>query len=213
MFPLQQLTLQHRTVTTTITQFTTDPPRATNKLMVRANTTIGAHIQNETIKPSKIPKYATRACSNAAEYSSACACWDRVAPTKTTLPRSTVTATKTVRGNVSCSPASTAAAGRGKDKAHFPCSRQWGTCSCLYSGNDPVCVRVGSFTSGRGKITKGPCEKAKECNAHGECEDKGSVCVFDDSCSCGKRRCYKAAVGGCDYQHLPFEDFMMMKAP
>lgn len=58
----------------------------------------------------------------------------------------------------------------------------------------------GAYGSGNG-----PCEKSKECNARGGCDEKGMICVYDGSCKCGKRRCYKAAPRGCEYQGLPMD--------
>lgn len=52
----------------------------------------------------------------------------------------------------------------------------------------------------------GPCADFDECDAEGGCKD-GFACVYDGSCKCGKRRCYKAAPNGCDYQGLPIDDF------
>lgn len=79
-------------------------------------------------------------------------------------------------------------------------------CSCLRTDKDgDVCVRIGDY--GNGKYGSGPCEKSKECNAKGGCDEPGMMCVYDGSCKCGKKRCYKAAPNGCDYQGLPMEGF------
>lgn len=73
-------------------------------------------------------------------------------------------------------------------------------------------MRVGPFVGpGNGNMTSGPCAEAKECDARGGCEDEGHVCVFDGSCGCGKRRCYRAARDGCEYQGLPMEEAFEMK--
>lgn len=79
-------------------------------------------------------------------------------------------------------------------------------CSCLRSGEQDVCVRIGAFFGDRagsagGNVT-GPCAANKECGVDDEC-DPGFICVYDGSCACGKKRCYRAAPNGCDYQGLP----------
>lgn len=161
-----------------------------------------------TVTPTAIPSFATGHCSEADQFSSACACWGNVTGGTTTLSQPTVTATTIVYSDVGCGPAATAVAG--VNGTHFPCSRRWGTCSCLFSGENEVCVRVGTFESGR-NLTSGPCDTAKECDPFGGCEDEGHICVHDDSCGCGKRRCYRAAPEGCDYQGLPIEEIMVLK--
>lgn len=82
-------------------------------------------------------------------------------------------------------------------------------CSCLRSGDQDVCVRVGRFpddiASGGMRNATGPCAANKECGIDEEC-DAGFICVYDGSCACGKKRCYRAAPDGCGYQGLPIEN-------
>ncbi|KAH8173919.1 hypothetical protein LIA77_05338 [Sarocladium implicatum] len=193
------------TVTQTITKYTTRGPRTTKYPKIRANvanTTIVPEGIETTILPESVPTFAAEQCSSAGQFSSACACWANVTASTTTLPRSTATETTTTYRNVGCGPAATAVS---KSK-QFPCSRQWGMCSCLRSEKDgDVCVRVGDY--GSGKHDSGPCENSKECNAKGGCDEPGMMCVYDGSCKCGKKRCYKAAADGCDYQGLPMDGF------
>lgn len=120
----------------------------------------------------------------------------------TTLPASTATVTSTVWHDIACGPAAPAVVpGNG---SYFPCSRQWGTCSCLRSGAEDVCVRVGPFMGSEGNMT-GPCADFDECDVDEGCPSQ-HVCVYDGSCLCGKRRCYKAAPRGCEYQGLPIDE-------
>lgn len=72
-------------------------------------------------------------------------------------------------------------------------------------------MRVGPFGGMYGNLNRGPCQEGEECDAQGGCQE-GHVCVFDASCKCGKRRCYRAARDGCEYQGLPMEEAVELKA-
>lgn len=188
---------------TTITKYTTEIPDSST-VGSTVNITSTSQSLDQTIVPSAVPTFATNHCSDSGQFSSACACWANATASTITLPVPTVTATQTEYADVSCSPAVTAI---GPDaESAFPCSRRWGTCSCLRSGDDEVCVRVGPFLGAGGNMTSGPCSSARECDVDGECE-KGYICIFDGSCGCGKRRCYRAAPRGCEYQGVPIEEF------
>ncbi|CAM1504263.1 Fc.00g018540.m01.CDS01 [Cosmosporella sp. VM-42] len=193
------------TTTTTVSLYTTSlPPSNTISLARRIiNTTSLTRDHNETIRPTRVPTYATGHCPSSGQYSSACSCWTAVTPSTTTLPTPTVTMTTTRYFDVACEPAATGVSGADR----FPCSAQWGMCSCLKSGEQDVCVRVGAFTGDRGgggNVT-GPCAANKECGVDDECEAR-HICVYDGSCACGKKRCYRAAPNGCGYQGLPIDD-------
>lgn len=183
------------------------------KADVEGMTAINASVlAAETITPESVPTFAAKECPSAGQFSSACACWANITAATTTLARSTATTTTTTYLDVGCSPAATAVS----KSAQFPCSRQWGMCSCLRSEEDgDVCVKVGQFGMGGGPgygSGHGPCEKSKECNAKGGCDDPGMMCVYDGSCKCGKRRCYKAAPRGCEYQGIDMDDSKRHKA-
>ena len=194
-------------MTSTFTSYTTDTANVPTISTFEYNTTITS-VRDTTIIPTFVPTFARGQCDASGQFSSACNCWANATAANTTLPRPTVTETATVYAEVGCGPAATNVAGG--NGTHFPCSRQWGTCSCLFSDDEEVCVRVGTFDGGR-NLTAGPCDAVKECDAFGGCEDEDHICVFDGSCGCGKRRCYKAAPNGCDYQGLPIEEIDMLK--
>lgn len=198
-----------RTVTTTIHKYTTKLPQTTTATTtvttsrIRGNTSASATPGlNQTIVYGPVPAFATAQCPEAGQFASACRCWASVSTRTMAVSASTVTTTTTAWHNVGCGPAATAV---GSKSSFFPCSRQWGTCSCLKSGVQDICVRIGPFL-GEGRNMTGPCADFDECDAEGGCKD-GFACVYDGSCKCGKRRCYKAAPNGCDYQGLPIDDF------
>ncbi|KAK0384463.1 hypothetical protein NLU13_8549 [Sarocladium strictum] len=195
------------TVTRVVTKYTTQLPDTTSHVPASIPLAISANnsvLKDKITLPSVVPVFASEKCPSAGQFSSACACWTNITASTTTLPRSTSTATRTTYLDVSCSPAATAVS----KAQQFPCSRQWGMCSCLTSEEDgDVCVRVGEFGVGGGGYGggQGPCEKSKECNSKGGCDEKGTICVYDGSCKCGKRRCYRAAPRGCEYQGMPMD--------
>ncbi|KAK7210387.1 hypothetical protein V2G26_017565 [Clonostachys chloroleuca] len=177
---------------------------ASSPTSFRANATetVPYYGYDQTVVPSIVPTFATSQCPEPSRFSSACSCWVSVTASTTTVSAPTVTVTATRVDDVGCGPAATAVApGNG---SYFPCSRQWGTCSCLKSGNQAVCVRIGPYL-GDGRNMTGPCGDFEECGSDGNCRS-GYLCVFDASCECGRRRCYRAAPRGCDYQGLPPEE-------
>lgn len=185
---------------------------------------------NATQVVASIPTRISRYCSDLDEFTSACRCWNEVTPSTNTLPTptATVTAIPTTWGmdRTGCDPAETAVS----DNTRFKCSHHWGMCSCLKGFNSlganegqndtihglkqalqnntaqyhsAVCVHVGPYLDNEGNDIDGtgPCSRAQECGSDGECDaDQGTVCVYDGSCECGKRRCYKEVSDGCIYQ-------------
>ncbi|CAH0037589.1 unnamed protein product [Clonostachys solani] len=201
------------TITSTIFKYTTTNVRGVvvrdeptnssgsklSSFRANATETVPYSGYDQTVVPSMVPTFATSQCPEPGRFSSACSCWASVTASTTTMSAPTVTVTATRVDDVGCGPAATAVApGNG---SYFPCSRQWGTCSCLKSGNQAVCVRVGPYL-GDGRNMTGPCGDFDECDSDGNCRN-GYLCVFDASCECGRRRCYRAAPKGCDYQGLP----------
>ncbi|KAK5995597.1 hypothetical protein PT974_04010 [Cladobotryum mycophilum] len=177
---------------------------ATTSTATTTTTTTTTSDANQTITPSVVPTYATAQCPDNGQFSSACKCWAEVTPRTTTLPTPTVTVTTTISLDVGCGPAATAVT----NSTQFPCSNGEGMCSCLRTGDGNVCVRVANIPelsedlgSAQANVT-GPCAAARECNVDDACRGAGAFCVFDDSCACGKHRCYRA-VAGCRDPGLP----------
>jgi hypothetical protein len=198
-----------RTVTTTIHRYTTNMPTEVTSappVTTFRNTTseYPGSGNDSSIVPTSVPTFATLECPAAGQFSSACKCWASVTAHNTTAPAPTRTATTTIWHNVACGPAATGVfPGNG---TYFPCSRQWGMCSCLKSGNDDVCVRVGPLVSNGWQNMTGPCAEFDECDVDESCPGE-QVCVYDGSCRCGKKRCYRAAPRGCEYQDLPIDEW------
>lgn len=199
-----------RTVTTTVHRYTTDlqgsvPAPSTTRTTGRLTTSTGWG-RNNTIVPTSVPTFAANNCAGAGQFSSACKCWASVTAQNTTMAASTATVTTTRWHDIACGPAATGVVpGNG---TYFPCSRQWGTCSCLKSGDDDVCVRIGPFLGSIGTNMTGPCGDYDECDMDEGCPSE-HICVYDGSCRCGKRRCYRAAPRGCEYQGIPMDEVML----